>query len=138
MGPNEYARSLEFPLCILTLLQEDGSNCSIFSFDINANRSRLPLAKNALRKLKTLRHPGVIRVLESVEVCPYISTVQPALTSFKTETYIYIATERVVPLSWHVRRKSLSEETAKWGLCSVAVRLRLLCYGSDSHRNRAH
>jgi hypothetical protein len=83
MVPNEYALSLEFPPCVLTLDQEDGSNCSIFSFDINANRSRLPLAKNALRKLKTLRHPGVIRVLESVEVRLYISTAQPALTSFQ-------------------------------------------------------
>jgi hypothetical protein len=27
-----------------------------------------------------------------------------------------------VPLRWHVKRKSLSPETAKWGLYSVAVR----------------
>ena len=52
-------------------LQEDGSNCSIFSFDITTNKSRLPLAKNALKKLRTLRHPGVIKVLDTVEVCPY-------------------------------------------------------------------
>jgi hypothetical protein len=49
--------------------QEDGSNCSIFSFEINdSTRSRLPLAKNAARKLRTLRHPGVVKVLDSVEV----------------------------------------------------------------------
>ncbi|RSL92145.1 hypothetical protein CEP52_013990 [Fusarium oligoseptatum] len=83
--------------------REDGSNCSIFSFDITNNRSRLPLAKNALKKLRTLRHPGVIKVLDAVE----------------TETYIYIATERVVPLRWHVKRKSLSPETIKWGLHSI-------------------
>ncbi|KAI1495930.1 armadillo-type protein [Biscogniauxia marginata] len=82
----------------------DGSNCSIFSFDIAANRSRLPLAKNALKKLRTMRHPGVIKVLDAVE----------------TDSYIYIATERVVPLRWQVRRKSLSPETIKWGLYSVA------------------
>jgi hypothetical protein len=52
----------------LTPPQEDNSKCSIFSFDINANRSRLPLAKNALRKMKTLRHPGVVKVLDTVEV----------------------------------------------------------------------
>ncbi|KAL1838230.1 hypothetical protein VTJ49DRAFT_2928 [Mycothermus thermophilus] len=85
-------------------LQEDGSNCSIFSFDITANRSALPLAKNALKKLRTLRHPGVIKVLDTVE----------------SDTYIYIATERVVPLRWHVKRKSLSPETAKWGLYNIA------------------
>jgi SCY1-like protein 1 len=48
--------------------REDGSNCSIFSFDAVANKSRLPLAKNALKKLRTMRHPGVIRVLDAVEV----------------------------------------------------------------------
>ncbi|KAG7114878.1 inactive serine/threonine-protein kinase scy1 like [Verticillium longisporum] len=84
--------------------REDGSSCSVFSFDIAANKSRLPLAKNALRKLRTLRHPGVIKVLDTVE----------------TETHIYIATERVVPLRWHIRRKSLSPEAIKWGLHSVA------------------
>ncbi|KAI0179554.1 ARM repeat-containing protein [Hypoxylon sp. FL1284] len=82
----------------------DGSNCSIFSFDITANKARHPLAKNAVKKLRTMRHPGVIRVLDTVE----------------TETYIYIATERVVPLRWHVKRKSLSPETIKWGLFSIA------------------
>ncbi len=35
---------------------------------MTANRSRLPLAKNALKKLRTLRHPGVIKVLDTVEV----------------------------------------------------------------------
>ncbi|KAL8422112.1 hypothetical protein RB596_002735 [Gaeumannomyces avenae] len=84
--------------------REDGSNCSIFSFDITANKARLPLAKNSLKKLRTLRHPGVIKVLDTVE----------------TDTYIYIATERLVPLRWHVKRKSLSPETLKWGLYSVA------------------
>ncbi|CAP73882.1 uncharacterized protein PODANS_2_12370 [Podospora anserina S mat+] len=84
--------------------REDGSDCSIFSFEIAANRSALPLARNALKKLRTLRHPGVIKVLDAVE----------------SETYIYIATERLVPLRWHVKRKSLSPETAKWGLYSIA------------------
>ncbi|KAM0256299.1 hypothetical protein ACHAQJ_005064 [Trichoderma viride] len=90
--------------------REDGSNCSIFSFDITAKKSQLPLAKNALRKLRTLRHPGVIKVLDTVE----------------TDTYIYIATERVIPLRWHVRRKSLSPETIKWGIYTVAQTLKFI------------
>ena len=49
-------------------LKEDGSDCSIFVFDIAADRSRLPLARNAVRKMRTLRHPGVIRVYDTVEV----------------------------------------------------------------------
>ncbi|KOS20283.1 N-terminal kinase-like protein [Escovopsis weberi] len=90
--------------------REDGSNCSIFSFDIPSRKHLLPLAKNALKKLRTMRHPGVIKVLDTVE----------------TDSYIYIATERVVPLRWHVRRKSLSPETIKWGLYSVAQTLKFV------------
>ncbi|KAF3034231.1 hypothetical protein E8E12_003925 [Didymella heteroderae] len=90
--------------------REDGSKCSIFSFDITANKSRLPLARNALRKLRTLRHPGVVKVLDTQE----------------SETHIYIATERLTPLSWHVKRKSLTEETTKWGLHNIAKTLKFI------------
>lgn len=68
-----------------------------------------------------MRHPGVIKVLDTVEVSMALDSAWPILTLAKTETYIYIATERVVPLRWHVRRKSLSPETIKWGLNSIAV-----------------
>lgn len=43
------------------------------------------------------------------------------LTKRKTDTYIYVATERVTPLEWAARRKSLGVETSKWGLYTVAV-----------------
>ncbi|KAL1304582.1 hypothetical protein AAFC00_003554 [Neodothiora populina] len=90
--------------------REDGSKCSIFSFDVNANKSCLPLAKNALRKFRTLRHPGIIKVLDTVE----------------TDAYIYIATERITPLSWKTKRKSLSEESIKWGLHNIARTLQFI------------
>ncbi|KAI0134320.1 armadillo-type protein [Xylariales sp. AK1849] len=100
--------------------REDGSNCSIFSFDITTNRSRVTLAKNALKKLRTMRHPGVIKVLDAVE----------------TDTYIYIATERVVPLRWHIKRKSLSPETIKWGLYSTASTVKFINdEGASIHGN---
>lgn len=58
--------------CIWSLngvsFQDDGQACSVFTFDIAANKSRLPLAKNAVRKSRTLRHPGVIKVLDTIEV----------------------------------------------------------------------
>ncbi|EYE92479.1 COPI-interacting protein CEX1 [Aspergillus ruber CBS 135680] len=90
--------------------REDGSPCSIFTFDIASNKSRLPLAKNAMRKSRTLRHPGIIRVIDTIE----------------TETSIYIVTERVVPLSWYVKRRSLSEETTKWGLHTVSSTIKFI------------
>jgi SCY1-like protein 1 len=90
--------------------REDGSPCSVFTFDISSNNSRTPLARNAVRKSRTLRHPGVIKVLDTIE----------------TDTNIYIVTERVVPLSWHVKRRSLSRETSIWGLYTVASTLKFI------------
>ncbi|KAJ9602369.1 Nuclear aminoacylation-dependent tRNA export pathway component [Cladophialophora chaetospira] len=90
--------------------KDDGSPCCVFNFDINANKARLPLARNAARKLRTLRHPGVIRVIDVIE----------------NETNIYIITEKVTPLAWHIRRKSLSEETIKWGLYTVSSTLKFI------------
>lgn len=91
-----------------------------------ANKSRLPLAKNAVRKSRTLRHPGVIKVLDTIEVCSLFEGgrfVELEADDSQTESSLYIVTERVVPLSWQVKRRSLSEETAKWGLYSVSVRI---------------
>ncbi|KAI0099405.1 ARM repeat-containing protein [Daldinia grandis] len=106
--PYSFGDKVDIDASIWTLYngtrRADGSNCSIFAFDIPSNKARLPLAKNAVKKLRTMRHPGVIKVLDTVE----------------TDSYIYIATERVVPLRWHVKRKSLSPETIKWGLYSIA------------------
>ncbi|KIW42453.1 uncharacterized protein PV06_06002 [Exophiala oligosperma] len=90
--------------------KDDNTPCSLFTFDINKDKARLPLAKNAARKLRTLRHPGVIRVIDVVE----------------NETNIYIITEKVTPLSWHIKRKSLSEETIKWGLYSISSTLKFI------------
>lgn len=48
------------------------------------------------------------------------------LDTVETDTYIYIATERVTPLRWHIKRKSMSEETMKWGLFSVATTVKFI------------
>lgn len=57
-----------------------------------------------------MRHPGVIKVFDVIE----------------NETNIYIITEKVSPLAWHVKRRSLSEETIKWGLYTVASTLKFI------------
>ena len=90
--------------------QDDGSPCNVFTFDINSKKSRLPLARNAARKLRTLRHPGVIKVLDTIE----------------TEANVYIITEKVTPLRWQVKRRSLSQETIKWGLHSISSTLKFI------------
>ena len=40
--------------------------------------------------------------------------------SVESETYIYVATERVTPLQWPACKKSLSVERSKWGLFTIA------------------
>ncbi|KZZ97265.1 protein kinase [Ascosphaera apis ARSEF 7405] len=90
--------------------KSDNTACSVFSFDIAANNSRAPLAKNAVRKLRTLRHPGVVKILDTVE----------------TESHIHVMTERVQPLGWAVKRKSLSTETIIWGLHAVATTVKFI------------
>ena len=50
----------------------------------------------------------------------------------ENETQIYIVTEKVTPLSWHIKRKSLSEETIKWGLYTVASTLKFVNVDASS------
>ncbi|KAF2864099.1 ARM repeat-containing protein [Piedraia hortae CBS 480.64] len=90
--------------------REDGSKCSVYSFSDANDKSRFALARNALRKLRTLRHPGMVKVLDTLE----------------TDQLIYIAVERIVPLSWAVKRRSLSEDSIKWGLHDVAKTIKFI------------
>lgn len=107
---------------------------SVFEFNANtpAKRSQLPLAKNTLRKLRTIRHPDVLKFLDGVE----------------TETTVHIMTERVRPLS--VALQDASSKTAQeredwilWGLHRVSVRsrsqvLRVGLAHHDIECNRSH
>lgn len=84
----------------------------MFEFEANtpAKRNLLPLAKNALRKLRTIRHPDVLKFMEVVE----------------TETTIHIMTERVRPLGpaiteWQSKSAQEREAWLVWGLHRVSV-----------------
>lgn len=74
----------------------------------NPRRNLLPLAKNALRKLRTLRHPDVLKLIDSLE----------------TPTAVYIAVERVRPLGKALEEMGTSkgrQEWVGWGIRSIAV-----------------
>ena len=70
----------------------------------------MPLAKNALRKLRTLRHPNILRFIDGHE----------------TDTAVYIITEPVEPLTARIgpegERPGSGEEWKVWGLSRIAVR----------------
>jgi SCY1-like protein 1 len=87
---------------------------SIFTFDANApGKARLaPLARNALRKLRTVRHPDVLRFLDAVE----------------TDSTIHVVTERVTPLAPALvdRKGKDREDWLVWGLHRISVCLPLV------------
>lgn len=92
--------------------QEDGSAISVFVFDASQpnRRTYLSLAKNALRKLRTVRHPDVLKFLDAVE----------------TETTVYIMTERVRPLAPAIQERASKSAQEKedwllWGLHRISV-----------------
>ena len=70
----------------------------------------LPLAKNALRKLRTVRHPDVLKFIDTVD----------------SDSMVYIMTERVKPLGEVLGAPStleakVKEEWNTWGLQRIAV-----------------
>ncbi|KAF9518113.1 hypothetical protein BS47DRAFT_1338700 [Hydnum rufescens UP504] len=94
--------------------RDDSTPVSVFFFDANVSNRRnvLPLAKNALRKLRTIRHPDVLKFIDVVE----------------TDTTIYIVTERVQPLGvalsvWEGKPAASKEEWLIWGLHRIVIAL---------------
>lgn len=70
----------------------------------------MPLAKNALRKLRTVRHPDVLKYLDAVE----------------TDHTIMIMTERVRPLGPAIEERSSNpakerEDWLIWGIHRISV-----------------
>ncbi|KAJ8076987.1 Nuclear aminoacylation-dependent tRNA export pathway component [Marasmius tenuissimus] len=92
--------------------KEDSSLVSVFEYDFTQRRDIAPLAKNALRKLRTIRHPDVLKFMDVVE----------------TDTTIHIMTERVRPLesalpSWAKKSVREKEDWLLWGLHRISVAL---------------
>ena len=64
------------------------------------------VAKNCLKRIKTLRHPNIVTYIDGVE----------------SEKFIYIATEPVIPLSNYLQKITDTEESEMaiaWGLHQV-------------------
>ncbi|EIW82556.1 ARM repeat-containing protein [Coniophora puteana RWD-64-598 SS2] len=94
--------------------RDDGSPVSVFEYDFTnpANKNTIPLARNALRKLRTTRHPDVLKFMDAVEA----------------DSGIYIMTERVKPLSvtlplWASKGAKEREDWLLWGLHRISVAL---------------
>ncbi|ODO05374.1 SCY1 protein kinase [Cryptococcus wingfieldii CBS 7118] len=112
--------------------RDDGTPLTLFVFDstlppLNGKdrKTLFHLAKNALKKLRTIRHPDIIKYIDSIE----------------TETHVYIATERVRPLAAVLRdwdtggalatgsgasRAKGKEEWIGWGVKSISTAVAFL------------
>lgn len=91
--------------------KENGEPSLVFHFDAakaspNASRN-LQLAKTGVMRLKTLRHPDVLKFLSSVE---------------GSDGTLYVATEPAIPLATILANNpaTIDRETAQWGLFTIA------------------
>ncbi|KAK2467839.1 hypothetical protein APHAL10511_000134 [Amanita phalloides] len=94
--------------------RDDGSPVSIFEYDFgeSSKKSFKPPAQNALRKLRTTRHPDILKFIDAVE----------------TDSTLHIMTERVKPLQltlsdWSSRNAQEREDWLLWGLHRISVAL---------------
>lgn len=105
----------------LPLFQDDSSRVSIFSFDASApasshssasdRRALNPLAHNALRKLRTLRHPNILKFIDGAE----------------TDSTVWIVTEPVRSLATELTsRAGVADESKVYGLLHLVTALAFL------------
>ncbi|KAI6044640.1 armadillo-type protein [Pisolithus marmoratus] len=107
--------------------RDDGTPVSVFEYDLihPLNKSTLPLAKNVLRKLRTIRHPDILKFMDVVE----------------SDSAIFIMTERVRPLqnalqAMPSRGSQEREEWLLWGLHRISVALAFINdSASSTHGN---
>ncbi|KAG1738786.1 hypothetical protein EDB19DRAFT_1982454 [Suillus lakei] len=107
--------------------REDGSLVSVFEYNLThpLNKSTIPLARNSLRRLRTIRHPDVLRFIDVVE----------------TDSAICIMTERVRPLPLALSQSTSNgprerEDWLIWGLHRISVALAFLNdSASSTHGN---
>lgn len=83
---------------------------SVFVYDIkNGSDIKLEIAKSAMKRLKTLRHPSILQYLDSAE----------------TDKMLYVATEYVQPLGVYL--DTLDKESTQndlylaWGIFQITV-----------------
>lgn len=107
--------------------RDDGTPVSVFEYDLvhPLNKPTVPLARNALRKLRTIRHPDILKFMDVVE----------------SDSAIFIMTERVRPLQTALqamppRGAQEKEEWLLWGLHRVSVALTFINdSASSTHGN---
>lgn len=116
-------------VCVLydATKRDDGTPVSVFEYDFAdpTRKSFKAFAQNALRKLRTTRHPDVLKFLDVVEA----------------DSTLHIMTEHVKPLqstlpSWSSRSSREREDWLLWGLHRISVALTFLNDACNSTHGR--
>ncbi|CAG2167246.1 unnamed protein product [Oppiella nova] len=106
--------------------KSSGELVSIFRYELKpSGDNHVDRAKNAVKRLKTLRHPSILTYVDSLE----------------SDKYVYVVTEHVVPLEQYLQ--SISDYTLQqkqlaisWGVLQVAKGLGFLINDCNlSHNN---
>lgn len=88
-----------------------GDTVSVFVHDVkSSSEDKVQTAKLALRRLKTLRHPNILRYIDALE----------------SETVIYLVTEPVRPLEVQLNDDEKSDLAISWGLHQITAGLSFL------------
>ncbi|XP_071453913.1 N-terminal kinase-like protein isoform X4 [Hetaerina americana] len=92
-----------------------GEDVSVFVFDIrNGNETQFDVAKSAVKRLKSLRHPSILTYLDSLE----------------SDKVLYLATEYVEPLETHLTQLSKDGNQRdlylSWGIFQITRALSFL------------
>lgn len=95
---------------LLDVFKGTNEEISIFVYDIKGgSETQLDIAKAAVKRLKTLRHPSILTYLDSYE----------------SDKVLYLATEYVEPLASHLEKLTIEgaqkELYIAWGLFQITV-----------------
>ncbi|XP_011882156.1 PREDICTED: N-terminal kinase-like protein isoform X1 [Vollenhovia emeryi] len=106
-----------------------GEDVSVFVFDVkNGGEQQLDIARSAVKRLKTLRHPSILAYLDSLE----------------TDKMVYLATERVEPLYNRLTQRCNPENESKkelyfsWGIFQITRALNFLNNDGNLRHNNVN
>lgn len=97
---------------------KDNSPVSVFEFNLKdpANQQRIGLARNSFKKLKLIKFPGVISIIDFIE----------------NDYSLYIITEPVKPLLIYLEQTGLKGDTLVAGIYSVAQSISFINEAANS------
>ncbi|XP_012275929.1 N-terminal kinase-like protein isoform X2 [Orussus abietinus] len=106
-----------------------GEDVSVFVFEVkNGGEHLLDVARGAIKRLKTLRHPSILAYLDSLE----------------TEKTVYLATERIEPLYSRLSRLTALEDGLQrdlyfsWGIFQITRALSFLNNDGNLRHNNVN